>query len=212
MKRIISIVGLIILVWALCGPAWSAMIVDTGVPPDHDYGTVLSPGQWSAGRFTISESSTISAMRGYIGGGSGAINIAIYNDANRTYQGETSGHVPLYSFAAPLFTESFLAVSDWSWQGASGLHRVLNPGTYWIAFQVPGGFIGYISGLTNNAPPHPMAAYYATVNQGTTWWPTINGVAAIQIEAAAPVPLPAAILLFAPGLAGLAIVRRRFKE
>ncbi|MCX5805887.1 MAG: VPLPA-CTERM sorting domain-containing protein [Proteobacteria bacterium] len=41
---------------------------------------------------------------------------------------------------------------------------------------------------------------------------TVSGVELTIAETAAPVPLPSALLLFAPGLAGLAVIRRRFKK
>jgi hypothetical protein len=43
-------------------------------------------------------------------------------------------------------------------------------------------------------------------------WGTVSGVELIIAETATPVPLPSALLLFAPGLAGLAAIRRRFTK
>jgi hypothetical protein len=44
------------------------------------------------------------------------------------------------------------------------------------------------------------------------WYFWIHGLAVHDGKVGSPVPIPGAIMLFAPGLAGLAVLRRRFKE
>ena len=100
---------------------------------------------------------------------------------------------------------------------ASDLRR-LTGRTHWIAFEVlsTGGFSGGL-GTYPAYLQYPLSANMLSWDQGTTWrnnitwWNGINLSLAVRIEAAS-VPLPSALLLFGPGFAGIAAIRRRFKR
>ena len=56
----------------------------------------------------------------------------------------------------------------------------------------------------------PSATLQFASTNGDSWWgPILDNVV---VQPTAPVPIPGALLLFGPGLAGLAAVRRRFKK
>ena len=81
-----------------------------------------------------------------------------------------------------------------------------NGTTYWLALDMGGRFVDW---ETSNAKADPGLTIGSSIQSiaVATWIPTSNTYA---FELAA-VPLPSAVLFLAPGLAGLAFLRKRFK-
>jgi hypothetical protein len=197
----------------------AALIIDTGAPT-NGWGTSYVGGwgedgkisQWLAGKFTLDKEYDIYAMQGYMSVNvQGDVRIAIYSD-NAGKPGTS------------LFNKTFMSETDqypyfYGWQGTSGYAGHLNAGIYWIAFEVPDGspFQGGMgsSGLTS--PVMTAEEYKAKMATSLVWsdWGVIPQNSGLGIYARIygnPVPIPGAFWLFAPGLAGLAVLRRRFNK
>jgi hypothetical protein len=216
MKKTILGMAVIIVLFSWTGFSGAAMIVDTGISsawPDTSGDPVLSSDQWLAVKVTLNEGYFISSAQGYLSssGNEGTFTIALYTD------GGIIPGVRLLSLSAfapqVVFDTSGNAIPDW--HGFSGKDFFLSAGSYWIAFEVLQG--DTFSGFMANPAAHPLP--YEAIYNGVAgaYWPESYYVGTgpadigLRIEGN-PVPLPGAILLFAPGLAGLAVLRRRFKE
>lgn len=97
--------------------------------------------QWLAGQFTLSKSSTINSIQGYMWGqDDGQIRLAIYNSDN-------VDNIPV---GAPIFNQIFSTSDADGWYGMSDMNLSLDAGTYWASFEVvpiPGAFLLFGSGL-----------------------------------------------------------------
>ncbi|MCX5807738.1 MAG: VPLPA-CTERM sorting domain-containing protein [Proteobacteria bacterium] len=84
----------------------------------------------------------------------------------------------------------------------------LTTGTYWLALKVaPAQWDMHWSIPTNDTIGYVSKSNY----YGGTIWDDYGTEHSFRLESSA-VPLPSALLLFAPGLAGLAALRRRFTK
>jgi hypothetical protein len=113
------------------------------------------------------------------------------------------------------------------YQSTFSMNVTLGPGTYWLTLQdgtTKSGDPVYWD--INNGQSHAWESYYGYANgvilpdlsstgggvsshDSNSNWFQIQGTSS---DPPSPVPLPGALLLFAPGLVGLAAVRRRFKK
>lgn len=203
------VIGLVIGFLMVCtvGRAGATVIVDTGVenPPGNHYWT-LSPWQWSAGEFSISEDYNVTGLEGYLvgynwsGPQSKTLTAAIYSDG---------GDIP----GSKLYSQQFSVGEPNGWYGVSGQNWLLSAGTYWAAFIVDNlgadYYVGGISGMATNPLLHE-ATYSLQTHSFTPY--VENMSVRIYGDPVNPVPEPATMLLFGFGLIGLAGSRIRRKK
>ncbi len=217
-KSILSLVTLLTLTLILTVLAQASLLVDTGTPTTRGQIALpftsgkYGPQYWQAGRFTLNQASTITALQGFMwiyDGFGGAVDAVIYGET--TIDGVNVPDGVIHQ------TAQFSATNPVpSWQGASGLNWNIGAGTYWLAFQPVVGGNTY-GGMDYNAP-NPLSGYLTSVNSGG--WSNVNESfrsAGYRIEGVSgpapdPVPEPSTYALFSLGFAGLALLKRRQKK
>ena len=188
-------------------------IVDTGEPVYHSSGgMVLNSEVYRAGEFDLASATTLSSIQGWLGnyqGGSGyglgPLTIAIYDDG-----GDLPGH-EIYSKS--VFVPN---TDDNAWRGVAGLSWLMQPGEYWVSFEVRAAegqyFNGYMQYYDIPVPLTNYAAYdnfFLSSNHG--WLDDGATKFAVRIEGdVTAVPLPGAFLLF--GSAVPLICAFRFRQ
>ncbi len=180
----------------LATPAMASFIVDTGTPVATPGSTswLLAPSQSLAGIFTLSSTTTISSVEGFIQGSGSAGAVSIYVGGS------------FFAGGPPIFSSSFTTIGPaGNWQGVYGRNWVLTPGTYWAAFSSSG------SDSAINTAPNPLTNYAFTNSGNWFQFPALNIGIRIADNQTAAVPEPAtwAMLLF--GFAGIGTMMRRRK-
>ena len=183
--------------------AQADMIVDTGTPTTLDVGLALYYGQWVAGQFIITESWQINSIEGFFlnqidAGNTGDISLAVYG-----------GGASVPDVSNELFRQSFTAPFEApDWYGVFGMNLLLDPGTYWVAFEVLNQ--GDFDGITPTDAPNPLTttAFWDKITPGASYAPDEGANFGLRIDATR-VPEPSSLLLLGFGLAGLAIKQRR---
>ncbi len=202
----IKTLGFLFVIFSLLThPTYAATIVDTGLNPagttSGGYSIGYRPtspydGQYLAGEFSIDQSYDINEIKGWIDGISGSqMTVALYaDDAVGTYAGEVPG-TELYSVTSA----AGLALD---WYGPEGLNWSLDPGTYWVSFEVRQGNGDDFWGTMPNwqTVPNPLSneAYWYSLNGQ---WIGYDGYInmGLMIEGN-PVPIPSTMFLFCSGL------------
>ncbi len=196
---------LFIMFLILTDSADAATIVDTGLNPSgttsggYSLGyrpTAPFDGQWLAGEFTIDQGYNLTEIKGWMDGISGSqLTAAIYaDDATGTYAGEVPG--------TELYSETFSAGLNLDWYGPEGLSWSLDPGTYWVSFEVHQGDGDDFWGIMPNwqTVPNPLEneAYWYNLNGS---WVGYDGYInmGLKIEGN-PVPIPSTMFLLCSGL------------
>ena len=195
MKNLNSVLSLAAIGLALVNPVQADVLVDTGAPNMTGFPLALNSGEWLAAEFTTTQVEEITAINAYIQADFGnpdnaTFNIALYGNA---------GNAP--DLSNQLFSQQATYSAD-GWNGLSGLTEVINPGSYWVAFEVSGA--DTLQGL--------LPVYVANAMQNVAWndpsttfgYHDVTGNAynfGVQINA---VPVPGSIWLFGSGLLALA--------
>jgi hypothetical protein len=176
-------------------------VLDTGPGPNSSTGYTLSANQWLAVRFTMPEAYIITDIFGWIYSNSGSgLTLAIYGHADS---------VPDQS------NEIFSILTDpadntLNWFGASGLSFLLDPGNYWVAFEVrPGGtFRGTMPTPSDNPSSHEAFSTSFGLTPNTyTALPAFASVGlgvqifAREIQTSTDIPEPATTFLLGLGCA-----------
>lgn len=198
MKRLSHIIVGVMVIFFVSG-AHAAYLVDTGADisatnPD------LDSEQWIAGEFVLDFSATITDIEGWMYGydGTGSVTIAISNDA-----GEGPG--------SEIYSQSFFPGGPRfqnSWHGISGLSWLLDPGTFWVSFEVRDG--DTYSGKMGRADKPLLNNAYHENGAWVGYDPT-NIPVRIQGDVSV-VPIPGAIWLAGSGLIGLVGLRRKLRQ
>lgn len=178
----------------------AALIVDTGEPGYYNGGYSLNSNNWLAGKFTLSQTYTITDMQIRIvpGDSGGILSYAIYNDG---------GSVPGSSMIRSSSTSIAQSYNP-EWVSLSGLGGSLAAGTYWISLQ-PGPSSTLLAYLPDGAP-NPLANYAFASYSGA--WVNDNSLGfGLRVYGSA-VPIPPSAWLLGTGLVGLVGLRRKFRK
>ena len=174
-------------------PASAAIIVDTGEPLGV-FGADLNVTQGFAARFTVTTTTQLTDLTGYLQANSepGTFTVAVRAD------GETPGAV--------LFSDTATADVGYDFYGVHGASWLVGPGSYWLAFQVqPGDTLdGYIA---NDAPSPQDTEAYSWAGAWEHYDHLQLGVR-ISGDAVAAVPEPAAWALMLTGFLGAGALLR----
>jgi hypothetical protein len=177
--------------------AHAALLVDTGEDPEATK-PKLSSSQWLAGEFVLDNTSTITDIEGWMQEKPGTVTIAIRNDG---------GEVP----GSEIYSQSFELVGPvftLEWHGISSLSWLLNPGTYWVSFEIREGST-YDGMMGRGANPLLNNAYY----ENGAWVPYDGTNTPVRIQGdVGAVPIPGAIWLLGSGLIGLVGLRKKLKK
>lgn len=183
-----------------------AYLIDTGAGGDSFSGTAVNQSHWIAGQFTITSAYTITRVEGWFGATDvGTLSATIYSDAITGTPG-TELYTTQFNLDNP--------VAGNAWDGADNLSWILDPGTYWLAFEARTGDTGsgYMPDnlFSQNGAPNPLAGYAFYFNNAEPGWERqIASLAYGMRIDAVPVPVPAALWLFGSGLLGLAGISAR---
>ena len=196
MKKLTSALGLVaLLALILSNQAKADIILDTGAPDQTGSPLALDSSQWLAAEFTTTQLSQIDSLKGFINAVDvnqvgNSFTLALYGNTTNN----ASNNIP--DTASEVFSQQATFAAD-GWNGLQGLSVSLDPGTYWLAFEVRA--TDTLQGLMPVYAPSPVQTAYndATANFG--YVPT-TGTAYNFGAQVTSVPVPPALWLFASGL------------
>jgi hypothetical protein len=179
-------------------PANAAIIVDTGEPLIGEYIYDLNVTQSLAARFTVTTTTRLTDLTGYMFAYStpGTFTVAVRAD------GKNPG--------AELFSGTATANLSFAFYGVHGVSWLVDPGSYWLAFEVrPGDTMdGYMP--DKQTSPIGPESYY-----GSGVWERYDELdigVRISGDAVAAVPEPAAWALMLTGFLGAGAVLRSLRR
>lgn len=192
------------LMWALVvsgflgGLAQAALIVDTGQPSSSSGGHELIYPKGYAGEFSVSQTSTITDVQGWIAASQGGnLAVTIWTDG-----GDIPGSY-LYS------TTNYFPAGAANWVGPTGLSWQLTPGTYWVEFRAFGMALGLVGSMPYPAPSPLGNEAYSPAPASYTPDDGIDMGVRIYSNI---VPLPGTAWLLGAGLVGLIGLRKKFRK
>ena len=200
LTRSLSLIALLAL--SLSAQVKADLIVDTGAPNLTGSPLTLDGSQWLAAEFTTASATHIDALNGYISAQDlnqegNTFTVALYGNAGNNRPDLVTGE--LFSGQSTFSTDG--------WNGLQGLSVALDPGTYWVAFEVRA--TDTLAGLMPVFAPSPVQTAYNdnTANFGYVPTTGTNYNFGVQVSA---VPVPSALWLFGTGL--VTLVGRQFRK
>jgi hypothetical protein len=194
----------VLCMFALLAPAVRAdTIVYTGEGPKCCSGLSLFSDQWMAGAFTVERAYAVTSVEGWIAPvDSGNLTVRLYSDGN-----DIPG-APLFSVVAPIRATTLFQAE---WTGATSVHWLIDPGTYWAAFEVRDG--STFEGAMPFPSPNPVANEAIRLDIGPQY--VANdfsdlGFRVLGDPVAAATPEPATLVLL--GTAAIGIVGRAWRR
>jgi hypothetical protein len=195
------------------GLAFADLILDPGTPPlTGTSAATLNSSDWYAEEFSVSAGETITQLSAFLTQGVGQPNDTFTFDlysASGTFLGASNGtREPVTDSATGTFTAN-------GWNSVGVNWNNLTAGNYWLAVEVSStaqtrglDLPTESSASAAAATASPLAYAFAGSNHefGTAGAPPDVG---LQVTAASPVPLPAAVWLLGSGLVALGAARRR---
>jgi hypothetical protein len=188
----------------LAGAANAAVVYDNlgslnaGADPIYSFGPLYDSFSTGASGFSLaSVQLLLNASQA-----TGSISVALYQD-NATSPGVSLTTIGVLNDSA---LTSALSVFGF----ALSTPYALAPNTrYWLGVSSGNGSSANWGWSLDQAATGVAGEYFANQN-GV--FPNSGGPYQMRLSDMAPVPVPGALLLFGPGLAGLAAIRRRFKR
>jgi hypothetical protein len=193
------------------GLASATLVLDPGTPPLTGTSATLNSSDWYAEEFSLSAGETITQLSAFLTQGVGQPNDTFTFDlysASGTFLGASNG---TRETATDSINGTFAANG---WNSVSVNWSNLTAGNYWLAVEVSGmqqtrglDLPTESSASAAGATASPLAYAFAGTNHqfGTSGAPDVG----LQVTAASPVPLPAAVWLLGSGLVALGAARRR---
>jgi hypothetical protein len=188
--------------------------------PDSYYGGGTA-FQSLAGEITVTQPWVINSVLGWMAAAGPAfnfpngpvdINASIYNSAPANpniYEGSSQPGTAIdtASFGFQFCANASQSSCPVEWQGATGLHWTLNPGTYWVVFEGVGSDTGWVAlpGGVSSPLENSLA-----ISNGQNWSELYPGGFGVQItgtEQSSAVPTPGLTELFLTGFGLLALAR-----
>lgn len=170
------------------GSTQAAYLVDTG--PGSGTNWALNSERSLAATFSLSVSTWITGVEGWVGGGSGPVGVKLIDGAR------PNGSV--------LHSAMFGALKPNTWAGNQTPSWVLAPGEYTLVFSAVAGFDGWMQG----GAPKGLASEWITRQGGWVAFDEMD--LGVRITGKQPaIPEPQSYVLMALGLAGIAARLRR---
>ena len=200
-----------------CTTADAAVIVDTGAfycasgAGTQCGGSPLSHDESLAAKFSLQGVTNVTDIFGWMNTDAwsgNSLTIALYGDGGQLPDTSQA----LYSSAFSILRTGTGDGYRNEWQGLSGINWLLNPGSYWIAFEVRPGqdYSGYMPTGEFGAPkPLSDEAFFYAPNGGWLELDSLNLGLRVSGDLVTPVPIPATVLLFGSALLPFGVVARR---
>jgi hypothetical protein len=212
--RVTYLAAIAVAAFMVTSNANASYIVDTGEGSSDPGGFGLTDLQKLAGQFTITESYIIDSVEGWFSAtADGTVTASIFtNSGGSGSMSGPGGDIPKDELYFTQFLLDSPSAGNNAWDGAYDLSWALDPGTYWLVFEVRDGDSLISAGMPNNAPnPLDKYVYIYEGEGGTAGWGEPGPAATDWGMRISAVPVPAAVWLFGSGLIGLIGIARRKK-